>query len=66
MRALLERNKIDKEIHMTKEQFEREKDYQISKAIVKTILNQKMIDNEDFRKINIMLLHKYKPIIGSL
>jgi hypothetical protein len=51
---------------MTKEQFEREKDYQISKAIVKTILNQKMIDNEDFRKINIMLLHKYKPIIGSL
>jgi len=51
---------------MTKEQFEREKNYQISKTIVKTILNQKMIDNEDFRKINIMLLDKYKPIIGSL
>ena len=55
-----------KEKHMTKEQFEREKDYRISKAVAKSILSQNIINKEDFRKINNLLIDKYKPMIGSL
>lgn len=51
---------------MTHEQFEREKNYRISLAIAKAMLSKKLITEHDFRKIDTMLITKYKPIFGSL
>ncbi|MCX7904156.1 MAG: hypothetical protein N2486_06560 [Caloramator sp.] len=51
---------------MTKEQFEREKNYRISIATAKLMLSKNIISEEDFEKIKMLLIDKYKPIIGSL
>lgn len=51
---------------MTQERFEREKNYQVTLYITKSMLKRGLIDKKDFSKIKAMLISKYKPIIGSL
>lgn len=51
---------------MTAEQFEREKNYQVTLYIAKSMLEKELIDKKDFNRIRTMLIRKYKPIIGSL
>ncbi|QRN84826.1 hypothetical protein JR334_07510 [Clostridia bacterium] len=51
---------------MTTEQFEREKNYQVTLYITKSMLEKGLIDKKDFAKIRAKLVKKYKPIIGSL
>ena len=51
---------------MTHEQFEREKNYRVSLAISKTMLTKRLITEQDYSKIDTMLIAKYKPVLGSL
>jgi hypothetical protein len=51
---------------MTKEQFEGEKNYRVSVIIAKTMFTRKIIDEQEYKKIDKMLILKYKPIIGGL
>lgn len=53
-------------INMTKEQFEREKNYRISQAITKSMLNKGLITDREYKKIDTILKHKYRPVFGSL
>lgn len=51
---------------MTKDQFEREKNYQVSILIAKNMLKQSLIDRTEYQNINKKLIKKFNPIIGSL
>ena len=51
---------------MTKEQFDREKNYRVSLAITKSLLNKEIITKSDYRKIDTMLTKKYKPLLGNV
>ena len=51
---------------MTHEQFEREKNYRVSLVIAKTMLTKRLITEQDYSKIDTMLIAKYKPVLGSL
>jgi len=51
---------------MTKEQFEREKNYRISIAIAKTMLSRRIINEKEYSKIDKMLVAKYNPVFGGL
>ncbi|MCX7903055.1 MAG: hypothetical protein N2486_00945 [Caloramator sp.] len=51
---------------MTKDQFEREKNYRVSISIAKLMISKNIINEDDFEKIKMLLIDKYKPIIGSL
>lgn len=51
---------------MTKEQFEREKNYQTSRAIVKSMLNNGVITEKEYKKIDTKLVGRYRPLIGSI
>ena len=50
---------------MTKERFEREKNYQTSRAIVKSMLNNGVITEKEYKKIDTKLVGRYRPLIGS-
>ena len=51
---------------MTDKQFNSEMDYQIQRSIVNKMLKEKIITEQDYKKINAKLLKKYGPIFGSL
>ena len=51
---------------MTSEQFEREKNYQASLCIAKSMLEKGLIDSREYEKIKVSLIRKYMPIIGGL
>ena len=51
---------------MTKEQFEREKNYRTSHAIVKSMLKNGIITDREYKKIDTILKHKYRPVFVSL
>lgn len=51
---------------MTPEQFEREKTYQVTLAIVRSLLDQGIITEKDYKKVNKMMVQKYHPPIGGL
>ena len=51
---------------MTKEQFEGDKNYRVSIIIAKAMLARKIINENDYSKIDTMLISKYKPVIGGL
>jgi hypothetical protein len=51
---------------MTQEQFEREKNYRVSIAIAKAMLLKKLITEQEYRKIDKILITKYKPVFGGL
>ena len=51
---------------MTKEQFDREKRYGAAISVAKAMLSKGLVTEEEYRKIDTILLGKYCPIIGSL
>ena len=51
---------------MTKEQFQREKNYQASRTIVKSMLNNGLITEKEYKKIDTKLVAKYRPVMGSI
>jgi hypothetical protein len=53
-------------MHLTLEQFEGEKNYRVALSIAKTMLGKGLINDREYRKINTMLIDKYRPIIGTL
>lgn len=48
---------------MKNDQFEREKNYQISRSIMKSMLKKGIIEEADFVKIDTILKSKYRPLI---
>lgn len=44
---------------MTTEQFKREKNYRVSLAIAKVMLSRKLITEQEYSKIDTMLITKY-------
>lgn len=51
---------------MTDKQFNSEMDYQIQRSIINKMLKEKIITEQDYKKINAKLLKKYGPIFGYL
>ena len=51
---------------MTKEQADREFKYQTTKYLMNLMLKNEVINEKDFKKINVKLLEKFKPILGRL
>ncbi len=51
---------------MTDKQFNSEMEYQIRRSIVNKMLKEKIITEQDCKKIDTKLLRKYKPIFGTL
>jgi len=51
---------------MSKEQFEKEKNYRVFLSIAKSMLKNGIITDDDYCKIDTILKAKYRPIIGSL
>ena len=51
---------------MNSEQFKRERQYQSTIAIVKTMLKNSLITKDEFCQIDTMLLEKYRPLLGGL
>lgn len=50
---------------MTKKQFDREKKYQAALAIARSMLEQGVINEEDYLIAEQILRKKFEPIIGS-
>ena len=51
---------------MTKEQFDREKNYGAAMAVARSMLSKGLISEKDYRKIDTIYSRKYRPIIGAL
>lgn len=51
---------------MTREQFQREQAYQVTLAIARSMLRNKLINEDEYRELDAMMLDKYRPLIGSL
>lgn len=51
---------------MTKEQFEREKNYGASMAVARAMLSKGLISEKEYRKIDTIFKQKYRPVIGTL
>lgn len=51
---------------MTTEQFNGERDYRVSMAIIKSLLEKELITPKEYAKIDTIMTKKYCPIIGSL
>jgi len=51
---------------LNREQFKRERLYQSTIAIVRTMLKNSLITEREFCQIDTMLLEKYRPLLGSL
>ncbi len=51
---------------MTREQFEREKNYRVALSVAKAMLACGLINERDFAKINTKLIVKYRPVFGGL
>jgi hypothetical protein len=51
---------------MTQEQFEREKAYGVTLSIARSMLKSGLITEQEYRRIEVILVNKYRPILGSL
>ncbi|SET03051.1 SHOCT domain-containing protein [Anaerobranca gottschalkii] len=51
---------------MTEEEFQREKNYRVSMAIAKEMLEKGIINIEDYEKIKEIFIEKYNPLLGRL
>ena len=51
---------------MSKEQMRREKLYQATMSIVRKMLAEGLITEEEYRQIDTMFLEKYRPLFGTL
>ena len=63
---LLQRSAKIMNCMMTKEQFQREKNYQASRAVVKSMLNNGVITEKEYKKIDTKLVGRYRPLFGSI
>jgi hypothetical protein len=51
---------------MTREQFERERDYGASASVAKALLRAGLITEREYRKIDTIFQRKHRPVIGGL
>ncbi|MDJ0304687.1 SHOCT domain-containing protein [Dehalobacter sp.] len=51
---------------MSEEQFEAEKDYQISIHLAKTLRQKGLLSDEEYAIIDTKLQEKYRPLFGTL
>ena len=51
---------------MTKEQFEREKNYGAVMAVARVMLSKEIISEREYFAVDTMMRRKYKPVIGGL
>jgi len=51
---------------VNREQFKRERLYQTTIAIVRMMLKNSLITEDEFCQIDSMLLEKYRPLLGGL
>ena len=51
---------------MSSEQFNHEKNYQVTVYIARLMLRDKIINEEEFLRIESIMLEKYKPLLGTL
>ena len=51
---------------MTKDQFDREKNYGIAMSIARRMLSEGLINDRDYRKMDTIFKAKFRPVIGAL
>ncbi len=51
---------------MNHEQFQREKNYRMSLSIAKAMLTNGVITEKEFKRIDMLLVNRYKPVIGGI
>lgn len=51
---------------LTKEQFEREGNYRLATAIMRTLLGKGLLTDDEYRRANDRFVERYKPIWGHL
>lgn len=51
---------------MSKEQMRQEKLYQVTMSMVRKMLAEGLITEEEYRQIDTMFLEKYHPLFGTL
>ena len=51
---------------MSKEQLTNEKLYQVTMSMVRKMLAEGLITEEEYRQIDTMFLEKYRPVFGTL
>ncbi|MGL5972652.1 MAG: SHOCT domain-containing protein [Oscillospiraceae bacterium] len=51
---------------MSKEQFQNERDYQITLSIAKTLLEKGLLTEDEYRQIDTILLSDFEPTLGTL
>jgi len=51
---------------MNREDFRRERLYQASIAVARTMLQKGLITDDEYRQIDTMFLNKYRPLLGGL
>ncbi len=56
----------EKESAMDNTEFERERAYQTTMSLVRQLKNNGTVTDEEYRKIDTIMLEKYHPILGTL
>lgn len=51
---------------MSKEQLKNEKLYQATMSVIRRMLENGLISEEEYRQIDTMFLEKYRPVFGTL
>lgn len=51
---------------MSREQFKAERLYLVSRSVAKSMLREGIISEEEYEEIDIILLEKYRPVLGTL
>ena len=51
---------------MTKEEFKNEKLYQTTMHLVRQMLSESIISEDEYRQIDTIFLEKYRPVFGTL
>jgi hypothetical protein len=51
---------------MTKDQFEREKNYRSALAIAKSMLIEEIINQDDYLTIDTILINEFRPLFGGM
>ena len=53
-------------MQLTKDQYERECNYRLAAAIMKTLLVRGILTKDDYRRADKCLVEKYNPVWGQL
>ena len=51
---------------MNRDDFRRERLYQASISVARTMLQRGLITDDEYRQIDTMILDKYRPLLGGL